>query len=121
MMKGTIALEGLEFFAFHGVQAEERAIGNRFTVDIQVETDISKAAEQDDLLGTVDYGELYTVVQRIMAQPAKLLEFLVGQISAEVLQNFPVVQQVTVAVAKANPPVGGVARQSKVSLTQTRD
>ncbi|RZK29989.1 MAG: dihydroneopterin aldolase, partial [Hymenobacter sp.] len=31
---GQIALEGLEFFAFHGYYDEEQKIGNKYGVDI---------------------------------------------------------------------------------------
>ncbi|HAA16534.1 MAG TPA: dihydroneopterin aldolase [Cytophagales bacterium] len=120
-MQGVIALEGLEFYAYHGVHPEEQVIGNRFVVDLEVVTDVSKAVSHDELEGTVDYGHLYKVVEEVMAEPVKLLEHLGGKIMDRILQELPAVTQVMVSVAKANPPVGGVARQSKVRLTQARN
>jgi dihydroneopterin aldolase len=35
---GKITLEGLEFFAFHGYYDEEQKIGNKYGVDITIET-----------------------------------------------------------------------------------
>ncbi len=48
-MIGRVALEGLEFHAFHGVYPHERESGNFFEVDIAVETDFSAAAQHDDI------------------------------------------------------------------------
>lgn len=120
-MKGWIALEGLEFFAYHGVHPAEQEIGNRFTVDLEVEAEMEAAVQHDTLSGTVDYGLLYQVVAETMKQPAKLLEALAGIIIQRVMNEFPTVSAVKVSVAKANPPVGGLARQSKVTLSQTRN
>ncbi|MEL6536285.1 MAG: dihydroneopterin aldolase [Bacteroidota bacterium] len=120
-MKGTIALEGLEFYAYHGVHPEEQVVGNRFAVDLEVVSEVSRAVADDDLEGTVDYGLLYKIVEEVMAQPVKLLEHLAGKMIRRILEELPTVEEVTIQVAKANPPVGGVARQSKIRLTQARN
>ncbi|MDX5443432.1 MAG: dihydroneopterin aldolase, partial [Hymenobacteraceae bacterium] len=46
---GQIALEGMEFFAFHGFYDEEQKIGNKYGVDLYIKTDLHAAAESDDL------------------------------------------------------------------------
>ncbi|MDH4460827.1 MAG: dihydroneopterin aldolase, partial [Flectobacillus sp.] len=71
---GIIALEGLEFFAYHGYYEEEQKIGNRYQVDIQITTDFSEAAEEDKLGGTVNYEDLYRIIASIMKDKIKLLE-----------------------------------------------
>jgi len=43
-MRGKVALEGLEFHAYHGVYPHERSSGNKFEVDIMVETEFLEAA-----------------------------------------------------------------------------
>ena len=62
-MTGRIALEGLEFHAFHGVYPHERESGNYFEVDIAVETDFTLAAREDTLEGTVNYELLFRIVK----------------------------------------------------------
>ena len=42
---GTILLEGMEFFAFHGCFKEEQIIGTKFIVDIQIEVAGRKNSE----------------------------------------------------------------------------
>ncbi|MCA1747113.1 MAG: dihydroneopterin aldolase, partial [Bacteroidales bacterium] len=36
-----IKIEGMEFYAFHGHYKEEQIVGNRFLVDLEMETDMA--------------------------------------------------------------------------------
>jgi dihydroneopterin aldolase len=119
-MIGRIALEGLEFHAFHGVYPHERESGNFFEVDIAVETDFSKAAATDELLGTVNYETLFKIVKDEMEQPSKLLETVAEKVANDVLEVFPNVISVEFRISKLNPPIGGKCRKATVSLVKTR-
>ena len=113
---GIIALEGIEFFAYHGVYAEEQRIGNRYQIDISVTTDFSDAAENDKLSDTVNYGDLYEIISGVMKIKAKLLEHIAQLIISSVRQRYPNVEAVEVSVSKFNPPIGGVCTRAKVTL-----
>lgn len=119
-MMGRIVLEGLEFHAFHGVYPHERESGNFFEVDIAVETDFSKAAATDELLGTVNYETLFKIVKDEMEQPSKLLETVAEKVANDVLEFFPNVVSVEFRISKLNPPIGGKCRKATVSLVKTR-
>jgi 7,8-dihydroneopterin aldolase/epimerase/oxygenase len=114
----TIALEGMEFFAYHGFLAQEREIGNRYLVDMLVETDFATAAINDTLQNTIDYSKLYQITASVMHKPSKLLEFLAQQIVSQSLLAFPNILSIEVNVAKQNPPIGGVCQWAKVSIKQ---
>jgi dihydroneopterin aldolase len=117
---GRVALEGLEFHAFHGVYPHERESGNWFEVDIAVETDFAKAAQNDELEGTVNYETLFRLVKDEMEQPSKLLETIVEKIANDVLASMPAVSSIELRIAKLNPPIGGKCRKAIVSLTKKR-
>lgn len=117
---GWIALEGLDFFAYHGFYEEERKIGNRYEVDIRVETDFDQASEDDLLDNTVDYGQLYQIVSEEMRQSTKLLERLAGKIAGRVLQEIETVQKVEISISKLNPPLGGLCKRSRITLSKSR-
>jgi dihydroneopterin aldolase len=119
-MIGRVALEGLEFHAFHGVYPHERESGNWFEVDISVETDFSLAAATDELVGTVNYETLFKVVKAEMEQPSKLLETVAEKIANDVLELFPNVIFVELKISKLNPPIGGKCRKATVSLGKRR-
>ena len=40
---GTIELEKMEFFAYHGCYKEEKVVGNYFLVDLKFNTDCNPA------------------------------------------------------------------------------
>ena len=58
MIKHKIALEGMEFFAYHGLYELERKEGNQFRVDIEIETDFTKGALSDEISGTLNYEDI---------------------------------------------------------------
>lgn len=117
---GKIALEGLEFFAYHGFHQEERKIGNRYSVDIVVETNFDQALHSDELAETVDYAKLYEVVQTEMQQPSNLLEHVAQRIADQIFTVFTRVTAIQVTVSKFNPPIGGICRRAYIELTKVR-
>jgi dihydroneopterin aldolase len=120
-MNGRIALEGLEFHAFHGVYPHERESGNWFEVDIAVETDFSAAAKSDNLSGTVDYETLYRIVKAEMEKPSKLLETVAEKIINDVLDQLKSVASVELSISKINPPIGGKCKRAVVSISKHRN
>jgi dihydroneopterin aldolase len=110
-----IRLEGIEFFAYHGHHDEERITGNKYSVDMYIETDLSQAAESDSLKDTVNYVVIYNIIKEEMAKPARLLEHISHRINQEVLKEYPEIKRVRTAVSKFNPPVGGICKKATVT------
>jgi len=118
---GSISLEGLDFFAYHGVYAEENSLGNRYTIDVTVHYDFSLAAQTDNLEGTINYENIYRIVKDILSNQAQLLEFLGQQIVDNLFEEFESLQKVEVWVTKHNPAVGGLCRAAKIYLCQDKE
>jgi len=108
---GTISLEGMEFFAFHGCFREEQIIGTKFVVTIAVETDTSAPEASDRLADTLDYVKLYRCIKQEMEQKSHLLEHVAGRIRGAVQREFPGVRSGRLKIAKLNPPAGGKMQQ----------
>lgn len=117
---GKVALEGMEFFAYHGYYDEEQKMGNKYSVDVVVETDLTAAAQHDALAETINYELLYKIISGVMGRPSRLLESLNLQIIREVFQRFANANRVEVSMSKFNPPIGGVCRQARVTISKTR-
>lgn len=120
MIEGVVALEGMEFYAYHGFYEEERKVGNKYTVDVSLKTNFTKAANSDDLEGTVNYETVYEIVKTQMAIPNKLLESICKKIIDSIFNTLPEVLALTVSVSKHNPPVGGACAKSKVTITEQK-
>jgi len=119
-MTGTISLAGLEFHAYHGVYPHERSSGNKFEVDVTVETAIGTSAFEDDLGATINYEDLYAVVKAEMEKPSKLLERVGHEMTAAILKKFSQAISVTITIAKFNPPIGGVCKKASVTISEKR-
>jgi dihydroneopterin aldolase len=103
-----ILLEGMRFYAYHGVNPEERALGQRFLVDVVMAVDLRRPGQSDNLADTVSYSDVYKVVRGIVeGEPRNLIEAVAEEIAAEILTGFPPVARVTVTVRKPEVPMKG--------------
>ena len=111
-MADRIILEGMQFYAYHGVNPEERVLGQRYVVDLSADLDLRIAGESDRLEDTVSYSHIYRSVKAVMeGEPRNLLESAAQAIADRVLAEFPV-DSVSVTVKKPNPPVRGSSIES---------
>lgn len=117
---GKIKLKNIRVYAYHGCLVEESQIGSDYIVDLEVKTDLSKAAESDLLTDTVDYVHLQSIVTREMAERSKLLEHVAQRIIDSVLKEIKTVTKIRVSVAKKNPPIGGDVSEVRVILKGKR-
>jgi len=118
---GRVSLEGIEFHAYHGVFSEEKKLGNRFTVDIHVDTDFRRAMLYDELKSTVDYSALYNIAKSHMQEPVKLLEHLAHLMVEDILKAYPDVASVQIIIKKHNPALGGVVNYSVIKVAYPED
>jgi dihydroneopterin aldolase len=103
-----ILLEGMRFYAYHGVNPEERALGQRFVVDVVLAVDLRRPGQSDDLADTVSYSAVYKVVRGIVeGEPRNLIEAVAEKIAAAILTGFSRVARVTVSVRKPEVPMKG--------------
>ncbi|MFC2115431.1 dihydroneopterin aldolase [Bacteroidota bacterium] len=116
---GLIQIENMEFYAFHGHYQEEQIVGNKFLVDLSVESDMATPAASDNLKDAINYQRAYRLVKEEMEKKSKLLENIAKRILDVIYDNFEGIRKVTVKVSKMNPPMGG-GRIEKVSVTLTR-
>ncbi len=104
-----IILEGIQLYGYHGANPEEKALGQTYVVDLEVELDLGAAGASDRLEDTVSYTQLYRAVQEIVEGESKnLLEAVAQAIASKVLGEFPV-DAVRVRLKKPRPPIRGSA------------
>lgn len=116
-----IALEGLEFYAYHGVFPKEQIFGTNFQVDIYIEFDIEAAGKTDEVSQTVDYQEVFALIEEIMKNNVKLLETLVIQICEQVLSLNQDIKSVKTRVSKYNLPISIKHKRSFVEHISVRN
>lgn len=117
-MSDRILIQGIQFFGHHGVREEERKLGQRFRVDVELALDLREAGRRDDLAASVDYEKVHALVVEIgTGEQFRLLEALAARIASALLERFPA-RQVTVRATKPSPPIPGVMGGVTVEITR---
>lgn len=121
ILSTTVTLDAIRCYAYHGVLEQERVVGGDYTVSLRLKLgDASLAVEHDQLEGTVNYAEVYALVQREMHQPSALLEHVAGRILRALFASFPLIEEAEVSVRKVNPPMGADCQGASVVLCGKR-
>jgi 7,8-dihydroneopterin aldolase/epimerase/oxygenase len=107
MIMGNILIENMEFYAFHGHFREEQIVGNKFLVDLTIDTDMTQPMASDNLKDAVNYQRVYEIVKQQMGIKSHLLEHIAGQIIDALHAEMKGIRKITVKVSKLNPPMGG--------------
>ena len=114
-----IYLNDLIFNGFHGVYPSEKKIGNTFKVDVRIQlTPATKTIYQ--LEQTIDYVEVYHLIQKIMLVPTPLLETIVSNIADQILAVHPLAESVYVKITKQQLSVPYFEGTTAVDMERTR-
>ena len=117
---GTIKLQNIRTFSFHGCLEEEAKIGSDYRVDLDIKTDLRKSSQTDDLKDTVDYVLLNRIVEEEMAIRSKLLEHVASRIITRIFKEIPAVSRILLGVSKLNPPIGGDVEAVTIEMEEYR-
>jgi len=118
---GTIKLQNIRTFSFHGCLEEEGKIGSDYRVDLEIKTDLRKSSLSDDLKDTVDYVLLNRIVVEEMAIRSKLLENVAHRIITRIFKEIPAVSRIILGVSKLNPPIGGDVEAVTIEMEEYRN
>jgi dihydroneopterin aldolase len=100
-----IVITDIRAVGVHGLLAEELVRAQPFSIDLELEVDLSRAGDTDQLDDTVDYGAVISAVARLVeSESHRLLERLAQRI-VEMCKADVRVTAVTVTVRKLRPPV----------------
>jgi dihydroneopterin aldolase len=121
-MVNVIRIKNASFYAYHGALEEEQNIGGKFEADVDIYTDFSKAAEDDNLKETIDYDKVYKFINSVVhTKKYKLIETLATVLADELLRRYPTIQKIAVRVRKHHVPVGGVLDYVEAEVIKEND
>jgi 7,8-dihydroneopterin aldolase/epimerase/oxygenase len=118
---GKIIIEEMEFYAFHGHYQEEQIVGNRFLVDLEMQTDLSLPADSDKLGDALNYQKAYQIIKKEMKRTkSNLLENIGKRMLDALFQEMEGIEKAKIRVRKLNPPMGGPIKSVGVTLTRKK-
>jgi len=113
-----LTLKNMLFYGYHGVYAEERKLGQPIAVDVEMVADLTDAGLKDDLKLTVNYGEVYELVQEIVEREEfNLIEGLAYTILNRLGEKYQL-KKIIIRVRKPRPPVGGLVEAAEFEVAK---
>ncbi len=104
-----LTIKNLEFYAFHGVKDEEKKLGGRYQMDLELYYDSSSAIATDKLSNALNFEEiLHKIAEELANKNFNLIETLGNQILEVVADNYSILQKATVRIRKFNIPFKGI-------------
>jgi dihydroneopterin aldolase len=119
---GVILIEKLDIYAYHGFFSEEERLGQRFVLDLALETDLRPSSVSDALADTVNYGKVVGVVTEVFTtRRFNLLEAAARAVALAVLDGFPPVTRIEVTLRKPTPPIHATLASVGITLSFRRE
>ncbi|MDD3772990.1 MAG: dihydroneopterin aldolase [Weeksellaceae bacterium] len=113
---GKIILENIRIYSNHGCLDEEALIGSDYVVDLEIEADLDKATQTDELNDTVDYVHLNRIVKEEVSVRSKLLEKVALRVLERIGAEIALVHWAKIKLSKLNPPIGGNVEKVSIVL-----
>lgn len=115
-----IGLQNIRLYGYHGQTENERELGQRFEIDVEITADLSAAVASDDMKKTVNYEEVYRVVEsEVVNERYHLLEALADKIARDLLRRFSA-ERALVRIRKPSVPIAGAVDHVEVEVTHER-
>jgi len=104
-----IFIERLQVYGYHGVHPEERTLGQRFEIDLRIETSTRASGLSDRLEETISYSDIARRVKTLVeGEPKQLLEAVAETLAATLLAEDQRISAVTVTIRKPEAPIKGI-------------
>lgn len=105
-MMDKIYLKNVEIFANHGVFNEEKTLGQKFILDLELKLDLEEAGKTGNLTKSVHYGELcHGIEKEFTKESYDLIETSAEKVAEYTLINYPMVESVKVKLKKPWAPI----------------
>lgn len=114
-----IYLEDVKIYAYHGVLPEENIIGTYYLLNVEIHTDLWKAAESDHLDDTISYADINEIIHDEMKISSKLLEHIAGRIISKIHEKFKEISYIRLKITKTSPPMKGEMKGAGIELEKS--
>lgn len=112
-------LKDVEIFANHGVFTEEKTLGQKFVLSLELKLNVRDAAVTGNLNKSVHYGELcHCIEQEFKETSYDLIETAAEKIAEYILYNYDLVKEVKITLKKPWAPIGRHLDYAAIEITR---
>ena len=112
-----IIVKDLEIYAFHGVNQQEKDLGQKFLVSLELYLDLKEAGESDNLNKTISYATVCSDISKEFEKNKyNLIEKVAEETASFILTKYALVQGVKVLIKKPWAPIGKSLQYAGVEI-----
>lgn len=113
----SIIIKDLEVYAFHGVNQQEKDLGQKFLLSLKMFLDLDKAAQNDDISRTVNYAELCLQIEdEFKAHKYNLIETAGEKLAEFILSKYNFIKGLKLVIKKPWAPIGRPVAYAAVEI-----
>ena len=117
-----INLKNIILFGYHGCLSEEKKLGQKQELDVQLKIKNDVDLKFDDISKTVDYIIVYNLVKEIFQKKSyNLIETAAMVLSDTLLERLDIVEEVTIRIRKPHAPIEGHFSEIEVEITRIKN
>jgi len=106
MEQDIIKISNLEVFAYHGVLKEENSLGQKFIISAELSTDISEAANDDDITKSINYASVCKAIEKFLKENTfKLIETTAHKLATYLLKKYDRLGSIKLEIKKPWAPI----------------
>lgn len=100
-MNDTVYVNNIEVYAYHGVYDEEKALGQKFYINVEIKLNKSFKQINNEIDETVDYFELINYIKDIFTRNKwDLLESAANELIFSIFHKFSNICEITLKITK---------------------
>lgn len=117
-----LSVTNIQYFAYHGVKKEEKKLGSKYEVDLDMYYDAKNAAAMDDVAFAVNYEDAMFIVSEVLVgeEQFNLIETICEEILNRIFDKFELCQKVTCRVRKYSVPTRRLLDYTQAEQTLER-
>ena len=116
-----IRLNNVQIYAYHGLIPEEKQLGQKFQIDVEISTNLTDSCKSDNIVDTINYKEVYDIVKICFNNSQKkIIESVASDIAEIILKNNRVIDT-KIIIRKPSVPIDGICDSVEIEIFRTKN
>ncbi len=108
----------MSFHTYNGVFPEEKRLGQRLEIDVELTYPIEQQVKTDNLNETVSYADIYETIESfVLNHNYNLIESLANNLLTTLLANYLSISDITLKVRKYSVPIAGIFDNIEIEVS----
>jgi dihydroneopterin aldolase len=117
-----LTIQNIQYYAYHGVKKEEKTLGSKYEIDLEMSYDARSATAMDDVSSAINYEEAMFCISEVMVgdDQYNLIETLCEEILNKIIDKFDICRKATCRVRKFAVPARRILDYTQAEQTIER-